>query len=367
MRKTKNRNNATFINHYFLYYFILLGTIFLISSCTSTKPSNIFYGVLDEGYPLPEPSQWVEKIRLTNNNRSFLQNIKMEINDSKHMNISGLLKEFSYEVEEYKEREEYRYYAENGRALHWKKPYSIDVKTDVVKKWVTIIEPSIAYENPIGSNFRVVVDSSGYFNVRIPSNDQYYFKIPPNKKFYKVNKILKNAKIFPFNSSPLIIGEGYSFPIELFYYDIDLFAIDSYIKSQFSNIRIEIKDKITRLPINTNIKITTVNVPDENQIYTRFKNELQEDVIISKAISRIPDYVKKGQVIERNAQEILFTSIIGSIIQIETIHGKYYYFCSSLNVNKNSDMNKIILLTEKGEKVRVEKVEEGEGGELIDK
>ena len=66
-----------------------------------------------------------------------------------------------------------------------------------------------------------------------------------------------------------------------------------------------------------------------------------------------------------NAQSISFNGLLNHQYKIETVHGEYYYFRGFIKTSSNQPMNKSVLLIEKGSKVRVQNIKEGEGGILV--
>ena len=66
-----------------------------------------------------------------------------------------------------------------------------------------------------------------------------------------------------------------------------------------------------------------------------------------------------------NSQSISFNGLLNHQYKIETVHGEYYYFKGFIKPSSKQPMNKSVLVIEKGSKVRVQNIKEGEGGILV--
>ena len=73
-------------------------------------------------------------------------------------------------------------------------------------------------------------------------------------------------------------------------------------------------------------------------------------------------FLVKGQVKREDAQVISFAARVGGKYRVEMVHGEYLYFTDFIEPKSVAPMSSTILLIEAGEKVRVQKIRESEGG-----
>ena len=66
------------------------------------------------------------------------------------------------------------------------------------------------------------------------------------------------------------------------------------------------------------------------------------------------------------SQSIHFMAWVGAKYRIEAVHGEYNYFRDFVSPSSSEPLNKTVLLVEKGEKIRMQGVREGEGGSMVD-
>ena len=69
---------------------------------------------------------------------------------------------------------------------------------------------------------------------------------------------------------------------------------------------------------------------------------------------------------ERRSPYVDFRAPLNSDYRVQSYHGEYFYFSGMVSADEWPRTSKTVLLVEKGAKIRVEDVKEGEGGEIVD-
>ena len=113
--------------------------------------------------------------------------------------------------------------------------------------------------------------------------------------------------------------------------------------------------------------IISVLEPSKNDVYGVMSEEFNgNEKLIETAFDNIYGVIFKGSKKTSITDHMSFNAWVGGKYKIEATHGKYYYFSTILEPNSNEKINKEVLLIEKGNKVRLEKTNEGEVGSMID-
>lgn len=142
--------------------------------------------------------------------------------------------------------------------------------------------------------------------------------------------------------------------------------VKGFVQTRTPTVYLSVQDKVTRLPVSANIRITGSQVATRDDLKRMFSDEFRDDRVVDQAMTWAPSFLEQGEKREENAQSLSFVAASGSTYRLETTHGKYYYFSGFLKAEPAPKIEKLILLIEKGAKLRVENVKEGEGGELVD-
>lgn len=144
-----------------------------------------------------------------------------------------------------------------------------------------------------------------------------------------------------------------------------------------SPITINFKEQITRRGVSPEIIITPVGIPTKKDFLNSFVSSLEKEFrnnyrFVNLGMKGVKSAIGGyrifwgGKIKKDRAQAISFDGIVGQRYKIETVHGEYYYFKGFLSPKSSFPISKTVLLVEKGEKIRVQEVREGEGGSMID-
>lgn len=249
----------------------------------------------------------------------------------------------------------------------------------------------------------------GFFKITLNASNDSYFIEPRTKNYTKIkigNELAFSASKSHHMSLPRGMGgyiSGYEscsvplkdIPIYTVYYDIDKAAkfARRLMPIQKCLINLEFKEQITRRSVSPEITITPVNAPTKESYFDSLKSKLQlefnnDSALVDAGMEAIEKYNAKpyyvdgvavgyipnknedvlwgGRIKKDNAQAISFVGLVGQKYKIETVHGEYNYFRGFITPSSSNPVNKTVLLIEKGEKIRMQEVREGEGGSMVD-
>jgi len=327
-----------------------------------------------------EADPWIVKEEQTGRKRFQVESFTLKPTGARTALVSGRVIEYAFEVITVETRKVYPY----GRS-HPRIEYE---KGRVLKtEWVRRIPSQLVITNPYGPNTAASVLESGIFEAVVTCDEPYFFQRPPRPdnpyravfQYANRSKFELIPELAPVDRPDKYTGYTYDKkpghdytghllgPLSVWGYDVDWDRVREFVSDYFPRMDFEVKDKITRLPVSPTVRVTGVSVPSREALKQRFSHEFKEDSIVGKALSYVPQYLQKGETMEVNAQAFSFQAIAGVSYKVETIHGNYYYFTANISAAAGKNYSKVILLVEKGSKIRVEGVKEGEGGEIVDK
>ena len=240
----------------------------------------------------------------------------------------------------------------------------------------------VSISNPYGPNLDLNVASDGSFSGKLNILYKYFFKelrtakwytayVRADRKMLKISAATKTGESSTWQNLPKIT-----------FSDLDDEAIkefvSDYVNSLHSSVTLEFKEQITRRDVSPKVTITPIGVPSLEKIREAARahtlRELGEDKdVVALGMKRFNSMVRSYdfrtiQTSQKkyNAQSVNYSAYVGGKYMIETVHGEYHYFKGFLSPKSSSSINKTVLMVEKGEKIRVQSVKEGEGGSMID-
>jgi len=147
------------------------------------------------------------------------------------------------------------------------------------------------------------------------------------------------------------------------------FAV-KWVEDRICVVEITTKEQITRRIVSPEITVTPINTKKQlhGAVARALNAEFEGDKeLLNAGMDAIKDRLQRPLVKRRKevAQSLSFCAWAGHKYKIETVHGEYYYFNGFITPNANS-IKKTILLVEKGDKIRIQGVREGEGGVIVD-
>ncbi|MBI2449415.1 hypothetical protein HYV49_03905 [Candidatus Pacearchaeota archaeon] len=306
-----------------------------------------------------------------------VDNLSIKVTGEHTSDISGRVRECSYNAKVIESRKVYGPNYPNG--------YNVETRT--LFKKVDWMSPPLQFISEYAPTTDIPVAPTGEFSLKIRSLDNFYFKEPlDTHKYFRVVAFSEPAKIqvkhwtlnrLSYNTSPhgspvRFRGSFFDYEISLpvWTYEIDKDAIKDFVEKsvQTTKVYLEALDKITRLPITPKIRITPIDAPTKSDLEKKLFGEFRDENLTAIALNDVPSYLgydPNSKILEDVTQGIDFDALIGSTYKVETFHNNYFYFSGYIKAN-NNPTKKSVLLIEKGAKVRVEGVKDGEGGEIID-
>ena len=313
------------------------------------------------------------------------KNLSFKIVDSKTIVISGEIIDPTLTFTTITKEEQFRALGAWGTRNKWSPTGRRFPKYEEKERWpLSLLR--IHYMSNRASATKAVVDSNGNFEATIKANDFNYFVRPKRRKYYKLYSKEKMIEVGAthkaydkWHSEWANIGTA-----KIYFFKEDVEKMKEFgrnlVRGNFSisPVNIEFREQITRREISPEIIMTPVDAPTKKNHINSFFPLLRKEF---DGNSRFIEFGMKGVKSQFNryrnvawanerrkeiAQSIMFNGIVGYKYKIETIHGEYYYFKGFLSPNSSSPIKKTILLVEKGDKIRVQEVREGEGGSMID-
>ncbi|NQU83735.1 MAG: hypothetical protein HQ536_03405 [Parcubacteria group bacterium] len=296
-------------------------------------------------------------------NISFqIQHLKVTPNGNHAALISGKIAAATKYVSYEQERE--KIYTDGSAKIR---------ETRFVRGKVSYVPKTVTLDNPFGPNPTLPVTEDGSFKGILQTKKAIFFR-KPNEKSYRTIKEESNfvTKVWDSDISDNIIkSESYPLP-KVFIVLPDYAAAREYALSMTCAIRLDVKEKVTKKKIAPEITITAVIAPTASEIKDMFLRKFGNDNIgkdlsdetISFLVKR--GFLVKGKRVREDAQRISFIAYVNGEYQVETVHGKYYYFKGSIKPTTTEPISNTILLIEVGGKVRTQQVKESEAGSMID-
>lgn len=308
-------------------------------------------------------------------------NITTGIVDAHSFEISGNISCRYIETSFEKRTLTYRSIYDDGTYRDWM-PITESREKTKQKKYIPDI---LVISNPYGSDIEVQVDPKGNFVGTIEIYLKYYFKnAPSTKPYYYLYYYSSPSKLVIKMSIPedytkpdkLVNSHSVAFPrfsfLKMNDDEVKNYA-QTYAKNKLSQISLSFKEQITRRNVSPQITITPVDIPSYENRITKLRRRLEsefdgDEAAIKLGTDSAKDYLKYGlsKVKTDIGQLIHFMAWVGGTYRIETVHGEYNYFKDFISPSTSKPLNKTVLLVEKGEKIRVQDVREGEGGSMVD-
>lgn len=243
----------------------------------------------------------------------------------------------------------------------------------------TYVPTTVKLRNPYGPDVTVSVNSDGRFSGEVAIGERYYFtrlsvpayygkyhhtspsklrvSIPPHESLTFPNKYCELPK---FHFAKPNVGRAEQFAM-------------NYASGVMCPVQIAFKEQTTRRDVSPQVTITPTGVPTSKEILGRadaaFRREFSGDKTLCDAAMKKVKY-RLGKVLtstrKDTAQSMSFTAWVGGKYKVETIHGEYHFFRGFVSPRSSDAIDKAVLLVEKGQKIRVQGVREGEGGSMVD-
>lgn len=359
-------------NYIYIVIILILGT-FVLNGC----------GINPTGKPRPPIQTRVVNQEIFSGVSFDCQDFFFKIINSKKVEVKGIIANSFMTFEKRSYVQGYNSYS--GGKPYWRVIQGSDSRP--IKKFQRPWRPSKIQLQFDGKVFDASVSTDGSFKAVVSTDKGAYFTKPKLKKYRYLKeetipiKVTANGTYEGRKRKRLI--DAANIKIYTVYYDIE--RAKEFAKAMVNNkdqkvpITLQIKDQVTRRNISPEITITPINVPTRREFIDSFKPKLQKEFehnskLTNSGMKVIESYIKSHywniawgrKTITDSAQSISFNGLLNHQYRVETIHGEYYYFKNIITAKFQRPMNKTILLIEKGSKVRLQNIKEGEGGTLID-
>ncbi|MEE9614084.1 MAG: hypothetical protein V3W31_03890 [Thermodesulfobacteriota bacterium] len=345
------RNPELAIRRKLKVYLYIIFTILIIQGCAAT--------------PTPQTPQktghWETRTRQTGNAKFSVSDPNMRIIDDHTVEVFGRIIESAYEIETFRVFIGGRY----------------ESKERITVKWHNWMPSRVLIRTPYGK-YSAEVSSGGVFRttIKTPSYEQEYFRRPSAKKNYTATSELKSVEVEPISPPDGIRFRAQGLAeIPIWYYkytpvppekfDVEK-AVNRFADQNIATVIIVFQDKESRLPLTPTVRITAITTPSNQRLIDRCTELGYNKKEAEKIIEYLDEYVNIKENLEQSSQTVIFKGMVGSTYRINASHGKYLSFSGIINIDKKPQIRKKVLLVEKGKKIRLETINDAEGGEIID-
>ncbi len=375
-------------------YMLLPVRISILASIVSAFCSGCVPPRTTSSYrPTPQPPQvinWKDYSKVVDHGEFGLSELEIVATGEHAVRISGQADAISYKVETGQ-----NYYRKGRRAMTKRATGRWVTNPNGTRSWKTThaqygyvgggteyrnqqvlnrqwTPTQLELSNPFGANIKVPVQADGSFSAVIELDDKYFTgRIPRSKipsKYFGSYHYRKNKSFVIRPSKPPFRVKALEEPFKVRYVSFDQDEVDEYIRSIKTNITLSVKDRVTHLPLSPTIKITRGNGTSNEEIENRLIKEFGDRTLASEEMKKIRSslFFRGAEDKTTTGQSIGFDAFVGATYKIETTHGQYHYFRTFFVPKQSGKIKKNVLLIEKGQKIRVEGVKEGEGGILVD-
>lgn len=342
------------------------------------------------------PHQWSDYSELLENDDLTIADARIAALDEHTIEVSGRVQPVGYKCEvgqRYSETKRVMTRRAEGRWVQvdfgqrWEvTPARYGSSTTWTKRNDRIVERTwtprtLQVQNPFGSDTTIAVQADGSFSAKVQLSDRYYTApVPasrlPSKYFgsfkYGEDKRLGIAAVNPPDNLNL---RAWGLPYTVRFVKPREEMVNGYVERMLTTVHLAVKDKVSHLPVSPEITVTCSQGASREDVIGRLSREFGDDDLAKSVAERIDDkyfFGKPGSKEEgprqasTSGQSMSFCGIVGADYVIETVHGDYYYFRGVLEPDRAPVVRKNVLLIEKGAKVRLEEVKEGQGGVLTD-
>lgn len=337
--------------------------------------------------PIPEDRiEWIDRVAIIECTQFKISNLEVKKTGRHSLAISGGVNRINYKLKTWQQgyKNQPCYTDDvNGRDCSG---YSFGTRNEQTfkKSW---IPAKVLLSSPYcKDDIKADVSPRGWFIFHIDFNKKYYTRPFPRyhlpSKYFGISCCSGKGftiKAIGFPEPSRIKGSNVrhgrlsqKIPYEAYLIRPLKNKIEDYMRGLNTTIHLSIKDRITHRPLSPLIRITCQEAPTKEKLQVILHKEFNNKKLAIREASKVtfPSYsrffYKEGRVKETTNEFIKICTMIGAKFKIETIHEDYHYFKGYIAADNSPEIKKDILLIEKGEKVRFENVNEGQGGILTD-
>lgn len=243
--------------------------------------------------------------------------------------------------------------------------------------------------NPYGPNALFDVSSSGYFSGNIQLDSKHYFyqykdqiTTPKYHKTYTNHLLEKPLVLHGEGTLPEGVTPsgrtGVNFPLpEVWKYAPQITRVRSFAKNYAENlvcqVSLSFKEQSTRQEVSPLVKVNMVKRVTREDLQDKIEQRFSQEFggnrsLIKTAMKKVNlnRIFLATQAVNKTKSDIVFPGLVGFAYRIQSIHSDYSFFKGFITPSSSSPISKTVLLVEKGQKISMQKVKEGEGGSMVD-
>ncbi|RMD66773.1 MAG: hypothetical protein D6824_00130 [Planctomycetota bacterium] len=320
--------------------------------------------------PLPQPTAWQAREEPTGRGVLRLENVRFTPTGPSQALLEGAVASALVEIHRYEARTEP--YIRRRRFLLFEEqsPAQRTVMRNQEVIWKPVSPKRLLIRNPFGPSPVVDVREDGSFRAELEFDPPHVVVEPKHEDLVRSLFVYTNPSAALSIAPPAAGGVRWrpvQTPISLWRYELDPEKAARYARSQAVELQLETRDMLSRVPVNATITLQTLDGPTRRDIQRRLERHTHDPDAARELMRHVPELLEPGQrLVADRAGTLRAIVAAGSTVRLQTLHPAYLHFSRTLTVrpNRKGKVRTIILLPEKGRKVRVERVDDSLGGAL---
>jgi len=233
------------------------------------------------------------------------------------------------------------------------------------QKWTVT---SLRITNPYGNDQIARVAEDGSFVATLDSDGSVFFTRPPAAKYMQAAVVRgKTATVVP-NGLPSSLSTSAELVLPDVYQIVaNRQLAEEFVRNHIANFVVVCYDQNSRTPIMPRLQVlATEGITEEGLRALLTAEFVGNQELIRAGLDVARGLLFKGDKRTSITQDMSFKVWTGTSLKISVTHPEYYFFEANVDADKAGRVRKNILLIEKGKKVRVDNVNEGQGGRIVD-
>jgi|GEM_PF-4971419 len=317
---------------------------------------------------LPKPTAWRPIESPTGHGRLQLDDVRFHATGERTGVLTGVLTTAAVEVHAFETRTEPDIHRQTFLIFTNEQLARKETTRNHERVWKPVHPGRLVIHNPFGPSPVVNVDEQGRFTADL-TFDAPHITTPPD-----YSDIARS--LFAYTTPPAMVAvappveDGVRYTpaavqIPIWRFELDPEKAKAFAQRQTTHVEIRLADMLSRTPIAGRIRVTCVRAPTRPALRDRLARTFASSKAAEASMRFVPEYMTSSQVITSEGGVVAFRAAVGGAYRVETTNPAYMYFAKNITPTHTPSERKIILLPEKGRKVRIERVDDTLGGMVI--
>lgn len=227
---------------------------------------------------------------------------------------------------------------------------------------------SVRITNPYGNDSTARVAEDGSFVATLDSGGSVFFTRPQPTKYMQATPTRGRAASVVPNGLPSSLSASAELALpDVYQITADRKKAEEFVRGHIADFVIVCYDQNSRTPIMPRVQVTSTDGITEDGLRDLLVKEFGgNEELVRTGVDVARGLLFKGEKKTSITQDMNFRVWAGSSLKVSATHPEYYFFEANVGADKPGKIRKNILLIEKGKKVRVDNVNEGQGGTIVD-